>query len=108
MTVKFYCPLKVMLYEYDKYGNLDSGSESEYGGKFANRYEDRIRECLEEYLEDDMAKYLDGSSGAAEKLKSAVWGFESREGILYGCITATLTTAFAPEEESEFKEWCVS
>ena len=108
ITVRFYCPLKVMLYEYDKYGNLDSGSESEYGGRFANRYEDRIRECLEEYLEvDDMAKYFDGSSSAVGKVKSADCGFESREGILYGCITATLTAPFTPEEEAEFKEWCV-
>ena len=108
ITVRFYCPLKVMRYEYDKYGNLDYGSESEYGGRFANRYKGRIRECLEGYLEDDdMAKYFDGSRGATEKLKSAVWGFESREGVLYGCITATLAAPFTQKEEVEFKEWCV-
>ena len=28
ITVKFYCPLKVMRYEYDKYGNLDYGSNT--------------------------------------------------------------------------------
>ena len=29
ITVKFYCPLKVMRYEYDKYGKLQKSSTKE-------------------------------------------------------------------------------
>ena len=107
IEVKYYCPLKVMLYERNEYGDIDESLYSELAGSFADSYEDEIRERLHQYNNDgiDMAEYFSGSNGVTGKLKSAEWDFESHGGTLYGCIKVKLTAPFTPEEETEFKEW---
>lgn len=107
MEVKYYCPLKVMLYERNEYGDIDESLYSELDGNFADSYEEEIRDRLHQYNNDgiDMAEYFSGSNGVTGKLKSAEWDFESHGGTLYGRIKVKLTAPFTPEEETEFKEW---
>ena len=108
IEAKFYCPLTVNVFERDEYGYLDESLQREENGEFAARYEDEIRTALKRYTENDetdMAEYFDGYNSAVAKLKSAVWGVESVNGTLYGCITAKLTEALTAEEEESFKEW---
>ena len=52
-----------------------------------------------------MAEYFDGNNGVSEKLRSAEWGFERRNGELYGCITVQTAGPLTEEEEQDLKEW---
>ena len=107
ITVKYYCPLKVETLGRNEYGDLDDSLSDELDGRFADAYEDEIRETLYAYNDDDvnMAEYFYGSNGVISKLKAVEWDVESHGGELYGCIKATLTAPLTAEEESEFKKW---
>lgn len=108
IETKFYCPITVTVYGRNSYGDADESLNYEEGGRYADRYEYAIRRKMKSYCENDecdMAEYFDGCNCAVAKLKSAVWGFESVNGTLYGCIIAKLTEPFTAEEEESFKEW---
>ena len=60
--------------------------------EFAARHEDLIRQKMLEYNvydECNMAEYFHGNNGVSEKLRSADWDFERRNGELYGCLLYT-------------------
>ena len=52
-----------------------------------------------------MAEYFDGNNGVSEKLRSVEWGFERRNGELYGCITVQTAGPLTEDEEQDLKEW---
>ena len=52
-----------------------------------------------------MAEYFYGNNGVSEKLRSAEWGFERRNGELYGCITVQTAGPLTEDEEQDLKEW---
>lgn len=82
---EYYFPLTVNLYA----GDYDFDPE-EYDGRFAARYENKIRQALRVYNRDDgedMAAYFHGNNTVAKKLRSATWDFKKRGGELYGCVT---------------------
>ena len=108
LEVKYYCPLTVLVYEEDEYGCIDEMSGYELDGRFADAYEYEIREKMREYCEsdeEDMAVYFNADHKNITKLKSATWDFESVNGVLYGCVKASLTEYFSDEEERAFKDW---
>ena len=107
IVVKYYCPLKIETLERNEYGDLDDSLSDELDGRFADAYEDEIREKLRAYNDDgvNMAEYFYGSNGVVGKLKAVEWDVEAHGGELYGCIKATLTAPLTAEEESEFKDW---
>ena len=106
LEVKYYCPLKVLVYEENEYGDIDESDSYELDGRFADSYEYEIRERLSEYCDDlDMAEYFNADHKNIHKLKEVKWDVESVDGTLYGCITATLTDYFTDEEEETFKDW---
>ena len=106
VTQKFYCPLRVVVYVSNRWGDYgDKGYE--YDGEFAARYENRIRQRLLAYNADcdNMAVYYSGSNALVRKLRSAVWGFERRGNELYGCITVETAGELTAEQEADLKQW---
>jgi hypothetical protein len=103
--VKFYCPLQIRLCERNEYGDLGEALPVELDGKYADGYENEIRERLAEYGDFDMTEYFNGSKSATDKLIHVEWDVESVGGELYGCIKAKLKEPFTKSEEKEFKDW---
>ena len=52
-----------------------------------------------------MAEYFHGNNGVSEKLRSAEWDFERRNGELYGCITVQTAGPLTEDEEQDLKDW---
>ena len=95
VTTKYYCPLTIQVHSRDCYGDIDEDGYEE-DAEFAARHEDDIRQALMEYNASDecnMAEYFHGNNGVSEKLRSADWDFERRNGELYGCITVRKTVS---------------
>ena len=107
VTTKYYCPLTVQVHSRDCYGDIDEDGYEE-DAAFAARHEDIIRQGLLEYNASDecnMAEYFHGNNGVSEKLRSADWDFERRNGELYGCITVQTAGPLTEEEEQDLKDW---
>ena len=107
VTTKYYCPLTIQVHSRDSYGDIDEDGYEE-DAKFAARHEDDIRQALMEYNASDecnMAEYFHGNNGVSEKLRSADWDFERKNGELYGCITVQTAGPLTEEEEQDLKDW---
>ncbi len=107
VTSKYYCPLTVQVHGTNCWGDMDEEGYEE-DAEFAARHEDLIRQELMAYNESDennMAEYFSGNNGVSEKLRSADWGFERRNGELYGCITIQTAGPLTEDEEQDLKEW---
>ena len=107
VTTKYYCPLTIQVHSRDSYGDIDEdGYEEDVA--FAARHEDIIRQKMLEYNASDevnMAEYFHGNNGVSEKLRSAEWDFERRNGELYGCITVLTAGPLTEDEEQDLKDW---
>ena len=107
VTTKYYCPLTIQVYGTKSWGEVDEDGYEE-DSAFAARHEDVIRQCFAEYNsidENNMAEYFDGNNVVSEKLRSVEWGFERRNGELYGCITVQTAGPLTEDEEQDLKEW---
>lgn len=107
VTTKYYCPLTIQVHSRDSYGDIDEDGYEE-DAEFAARHEDLIRQKMLEYNASDevnMAEYFHGNHGVSEKLRSADWDFERRNGELYGCITVQTAGPLTEDEEQDLKEW---
>ena len=107
VTTKYYCPLTVRVHGTDSWGDVDEDGYEE-DAEFAARHEDVIRQRMIDYNaidENNMADYFHGNNGVSEKLRSAEWGFERRNGELYGCITVQTAGPLTEEEEQDLKDW---
>ena len=107
VTSHFYCPLSVMVYTRNRWGDLDSEGYEEDGG-FAVRYADRIRQKLREYTardEQNMAEYFSGNNSLRMKLRSADWDFYERNNELFGRITVETAGPMTADQEADLKEW---
>ncbi len=107
VTTKYYCPLTIQVHSRDSYGDIDEDGYEE-DAEFAARHEDLIRQKMLEYNASDevnMAEYFHGNHGVSEKLCSADWDFERRNGELYGCITVQTAGPLTEDEEQDLKEW---
>ena len=107
VTTKYYCPLTIQVHGTNSWGEEDEEGYEE-DAKFAARHEDLIRQRMIEYNdidENNMAEYFYGNNGVSEKLRSAEWDFERRNGELYGCITVQTTGPLTEDEEQDLKEW---
>ena len=107
VTTKYYCPLTVQVHSRDCYGDVDEDGYEE-DAAFAARHEDIIRQKMLEYNANDevnMAEYFHGNNGVSEKLRSAEWDFERRNGELYGCITVQTAGPLTEDEEQDLKDW---
>ena len=107
VTTKYYCPLTIQVHSRDSYGDIDEDGYEE-DAEFAARHEDLIRQKMLEYNASDevnMAEYFHGNNGVSEKLRSAEWDFERRNGELYGCITVLTAGPLTEDEEQDLKNW---
>ena len=107
VTTKYYCPLTIQVHSRDSYGDIDEDGYEE-DAEFAARHEDIIRQKMLEYNASDevnMAEYFHGNNGVSEKLRSAEWDFERRNGELYGCITVLTAGPLTEDEEQDLKDW---
>ena len=107
VTTKYYSPLTIQVHGTNSWGEVDEDGYEE-DAAFAARHEDVIRQRLAEYNsidENNMAEYFDGNNGVSEKLRSVEWGFERRNGELYGCITVQTAGPLTVDEEQDLKEW---
>lgn len=107
VTTHFYCPLTVMVYTRNRWGDLDSEGYEE-DGSFAARYVDKIRQKLREYNADDehnMAEYFSGNNSLRMKLRSAEWDFCKRNNELFGRITVETAGPMTADQEQDLKEW---
>ena len=107
VTTKYYCPLTVRVHGTDSWGDVDEDGYEE-DAEFAARHEDVIRQRMIDYNaidENNMADYFHGNNGVSEKLRSADWDFERRNGELYGCITVQTAGPLTEEEEQDLKDW---
>ena len=104
---EYYFPLTVNLYTANRWGDYDDDPE-EYDGRFAARYEDKIRQSLRVYNRDDgedMAAYFHGNNTVVAKLRSATWDFKRQGGELYGCVTVETAGQLTAEQEADLKDW---
>ena len=107
VTTKYYCPLTIQVHSRDSYGDIDEDGYEE-DAEFAARHEDLIRQKMLEYNASDevnMAEYFHGNNGVSEKIRSAEWDFERRNGELYGCITVLTAGPLTEDEEQDLKDW---
>ena len=107
VTTKYYCPLTIQVHSRDSYGDIDEDGYEE-DAEFAARHEDLIRQKMLEYNASDevnMAEYFHGNNGVSEKLRSAEWDFERRNGELYGCITVLTAGPLTEDEDQDLKDW---
>ena len=107
VTTKYYCPLTIQVHSRDSYGDIDEDGYEE-DAEFAARHEDLIRQKMLEYNASDevnMAEYFHGNNGVSEKLRSAEWDFERRNGELYGCISVLTAGPLTEDEEQDLKDW---
>ena len=107
VITKYYCPLTIQVHSRDSYGDIDEDGYEE-DAEFAARHEDLIRQKMLEYNASDevnMAEYFHGNNGVSEKLRSAEWDFERRNGELYGCITVLTAGPLTEDEEQDLKDW---
>ena len=89
---------------------MDWDAAEDLDGRFGDGYADEINDRFDKYTERDecdMIEYFDESDTAREKIRSAKWGFESIDGVLYGTVTVKLTEQLTEDEEDTFKEWIV-
>ena len=110
ITGRFFFPLKITLNPYNEYGDVDWDAAEDFDGRFCDGYADEINDRFDRYTERDecdMIEYFDESDTAREKIRSAKWGFESIDGVLYGTVTVKLTEQLTEDEEDTFKEWIV-
>ncbi len=103
--VRYYCPLKLAVFERDEYGDLEEDGY-DLDGRYAARYEDEIRELLEKEHSYDgcdprsMATYQDNP-----KIRAVRWDVENVRGTLYGCMHVDLSAPLTAEEDVKFQAW---
>ena len=102
---KYYCPLKLTLFERNEFGDLEEDGY-ELDGKHAAMDEDEIRTLLEKEHSFDgcdpksMASYFDNP-----KVLSCEWDIEEIGGTLYGVIRVGFSEKISVEEEEMLKGW---
>lgn len=105
IVMKYYCPIQINFKGYDSYGAYDDDEYGKLDPRSAVYYADEIRKAVTAYDDGNLAEYFDENASAAAKLISAYWDVEVVDGVLYGCIEATLKEPFTNEEEVAFKDY---
>ena len=103
--VRFYCPLKLAIFERDKYGELENEGY-DLDGRYAARYEDKIKKLLEnEHSYDGCDPKAMASYQKNPKIRTVRWDVENVNGTLYGCMHVDLAAPLTATEEARFCEW---
>lgn len=107
--MKLYMPLTADLYGRDEYGDMESNS-SELGGRALRGYKWDIMEALEfnrmpEESERGIMHWYSESDSVNDKVRSAVFTAEERDGRLWGVVECKVVGALSPEELDTLKSY---
>lgn len=103
-TESFYFPLTVQI------DDRETGKLYEEHNSILMDYVSEVKSAIEEEQNRDtnnMAKYFHWNENLEDKLVSAEWTVEERNGELYGCVNVRLREVLTEEEEESIKDWIV-
>lgn len=107
--MKLYMPLTADLYGRDEYGDMESNS-SELGGRALRVYKWEIMEALEfnrmpEESERGIMHWYGEDNSVNEKVRSAVFIAEERDGRLWGVVECQVVGTLTTEELDTLKSY---
>ena len=105
--MKLYMPLTAELYAYDDYGDMEDDSVP-LGGRELRAYEDAIMGALvknrmPEEAERGLMHWYHENDSVGDKVKSAVFTVEKRDGLLWGVAECQVVGTLTPEELTTLK-----
>ena len=108
-TMKLYMPLTADLYAYNDYGYLEDDSVP-LGGRELRSYEDEIMAALvknrmPEEAERGLMHWYGENNSVDDKVKSAVFTLENRDGHLWGVAECRVVGTLTPDELTTLKEY---
>ena len=108
-TMKLYMPLTADLYAYNDYGDIEDNSVP-LGGRELRSYEDLIMAALvknrmPEEAERGLMHWYHENDSVDDKVKSAVFTLERRDGQLWGVAECQVAGTLTPEELTTLKEY---
>lgn len=101
LNVNYYCPLSINIAD-------DNGSDMyEYDGNISKSTVTELKALLfdKQNLGDPMIYYFNDDSALKEKLKSAVWDVEEKNGELYGVIHCRFKEPLTAAEDDIWRGW---
>lgn len=107
--MKLYMPLTADLYTYDDYGDMEDDSVP-LGGRELRIYEDAIMGALvknrmPEEAERGLMHWYGEYDSVNDKVKSAVFNVEKRNGQLWGVAECQIVGTLTPEEMAILKDY---
>lgn len=102
-TIKFYMPLTAEFFGYDDWGDREEYG-TDLGGRDLREYEGEIRKALVDNrmpkeADRGMMHWYDKQDGVNDKVQSAAFDVESRDGQLWGIAECKVIGTLTPEEK---------
>ena len=107
--LKLYMPLTAELYERNEYGDMEA-LPAELSGRELRAYEDKITAALlknrmPEEAERGIMHWYDEGDSVDEKVRSAVFTVENRNGRLWGVADCQVVGTLTPEEMATLTDY---